>query len=150
MFRGNDGRLYEKVWTRDGLQPVEVGQEYPHQCVLCDAVISNGNRSTHSINGVPQKCEKCHRHAEICKVTQRIRKRIDEHLATRTAGKRKVHRDTACRYIARHGGQTYHVQTDADDSKVYPKNAHGKTIARVSMKDRFPAKTEKPPADIPF
>ena len=138
MYRGADSRLYEKVWTRDGYKPVEVGREYPHQCVSCDAVISHGNRSTHSINGIPQKCEKCHRYAEIRKVTQRIRKRIDEHLASQEAGNRRVHRDIACRYIAQFGGQTYSVQTDVDDCTVYLKNAHGKTIARVSMFDRYP------------
>lgn len=148
MFRGSDGRLYEKVWTRDGYQPVEVGKEYPHKCVNCDAVISHGNRSTHSINGVPQKCERCTRHAEICIVTARIRKRIDEHLSTRDAGKRKTYRDIACRYITRYGGSTYHLQTDADNSEIYLKNAKGKTIAKVLPTDRYPQPVEV--FDLPY
>ena len=148
MFRDADGRLYENEWTRDGYKPVEVGREYPHQCVSCDAVISNGNRSTHSINGVPQKCERCSRHSEICKVTARIRKRINEHLASREAGKKVIHRDTACRYIARYGGSTYQLQTDADNSKIYLKNSLGKTLAKVLPTDRYPKPVEV--FDLPF
>ena len=138
MYRGNDGRLYENVWTRDGWKRNEVGTEYPHNCVNCDAVVGTRNHSKHSINGVPQKCERCYRHSEIRKTTVRIRRRLDEWQATRDAGNRKVHRDIACRYIARYHGETYAIQTEIDDCKIFLKDAHGTTIAEVLSTDRFP------------
>ena len=113
----------------------------PKQCKRCSAVIGGGNRSKHSINGVPQKCEKCercYRHSEIQKVSARIRKRIDDWQATRDAGNRKVHRDIACRYIALHAGETYAIQTEIDDFKIFLRNADGTTIAEVLPTDKFP------------
>lgn len=83
-------------------------------------------------------CERLKRYAEIRKVTARISKRIDNWIATRDAGNRKVHRDIACRYIERYQGETFAVQTEIDDCKIYLRNANGKTIAEVLSTDRYP------------
>ena len=64
---------------------------------------------------------------------------------------KRVFRDVACRYIARFGGSTFMVQTDADDAEIYLRNPHGEVIATVSMFDRFPKQVdENELADIPF
>ena len=156
MFRRGD-RLYEQVWTRDGWKDVEVGREYPHQCVNCDAVISNLNRSKHTINGVPHKCEKCYRRSEIAVVADRIRRQLEAHLAARKQHAikearrpiREIHRDIAIRYIQRFNGSTFHVQTAADDSDIYLRNAFALTIAKVLATDKYPSQAP-PVQDLPF
>ena len=59
---------------------------------------------------------------------------------------RRVNRDVVCRYIRRFSGSTFSVQTAADDCEIYLRDRHGKTIATVSLFDRYP----KPPADSVF
>ena len=148
MYRGNDGRLYEQVWTRDGWKPVEVGTEYPHQCVSCDAIISHLNRSRHSINGVPQTCEQCERANELKRSSARVVLKLHRHLQARRAVKearkpiREIHRDTACRYIQMFNGSTFVVQTDADDCIIYLRNAYALTIAKVKATDKYPTEPE--------
>lgn len=101
-----------------------------------------GNATYHGYRLV--KCGKCqdvqfvHRKAEIAKVSARIQRKLQQHIATRDAGKRRVRRDVACRYIAMFGGSTFNVQTDADDCEIYLRNKHGETIASVSLLNRFP------------
>lgn len=64
---------------------------------------------------------------------------------------RRVFRDVACRYIARFGGSTFMLQTDADDAEIYLRNSDGFTIATVSPFDRFPKSFDETElADIPF
>ena len=155
MYRKGN-RLYEKVWTRDGWKENEVGTEYPHQCMQCDAVISNVNRSTHSINGVPQKCERCHHASEISEVSARIRQKLNAHFAARKntvkeARKpiREIHRDIAVRYVKMFHGSTFAVQTAADDSEIYLRNAFALTIAKVLATDKYPIRSPQV-QDLPF
>ena len=156
MFRGNDGRLYENVWTRHGWKRNEVGTEYPHQCVGCEAVISNLNRCRHSINGVPQTCEKCERKPnEIKRTSARGILALHRHIeARRSTVKearkpiREIHRDIAVRYIQRFHGSTFTVPTAPDDADIYLRNAFGLTIAKVMPTDRYP-KVPKVD-DLPF
>ena len=84
-------------------------------------------------------CGECHRRQrEIQKVTARIRRRLDTWQSTRDAGNRKIHRDIAIRYLERFQGETYAVQTEIDDCKIFLRNAEGKTLAEVLSTDRYP------------
>lgn len=64
---------------------------------------------------------------------------------------KRTSRDVACRYIARFGGSTFAVQTDADDAEIYLRDKHGETIATVSLLNRFPEPVDERQFDkMPF
>jgi hypothetical protein len=63
---------------------------------------------------------------------------------------RTVCLDVVCRYIKRHGGSTFQVQTDIDNSDIYLRDAHGLAIARVSMVNRFKPKNHANLDNMPY
>lgn len=62
---------------------------------------------------------------------------------------RRVNRDVVCRYIQRFGGSTFSVPIAHDDIEIYLRDTHGRTIATVSLFDKFPKPVEIHD-DIPF
>ena len=103
------------------------------------------------INNVAKGCTACirDRHPrEIAKAASRCRLRLARHIAKQRSAERKrtIFRDVAVRYLERYGGQTFSVQTDADNSEIYLENAKGQILGSVSYLDKYP----KPPADSEF
>lgn len=62
---------------------------------------------------------------------------------------RSVGIDVVSRYIRRHGGSTFQVQTNIDEKTVYLRDRHGIAIARVSLRNRYPVRASVA-QDIPY
>ena len=118
--------------------------------ILCECGESTRfDRQKRSVNGVIVSCSKCVRRKAIAEVSERIRQRLNQHIATRInkpITKRTIYRDVAVRYLTRFDGNTETIQTEIDDCEVVLKDRRGKIIGQVSMLDRYP----KPPADSQF
>lgn len=100
------------------------------------------------INNVAKGCTACIRdphQREIAKAASRCRLTLARHIAKARRNK-PIFRDVAVRYLERYGGQTFSVQTEADEAEIYLENAKGQIIGSVSYLDKYP----KPPADSVF
>ena len=125
-----------------------------HTCDCGNDVHKTFDRQTRSVNGQIVSCSRCVRRKAIAEVSERIRERLNSHIATRTnqpIEKRKIYRDVAVRYITRFSGSTQTIQTHIDNCEVVLKDRRGRIIGQVSMFDKFP----KPPpaesvADMPY
>ena len=138
--------------------PLQDYRDAPHpRSYTCDCgndVHKTFDRQTRSVNGQIVSCSRCVRRKAIAEVSERIRQRLNQHIATRTnkpITKRKIYRDVAVRYLTRFDGNTETIQTEIDDCEVVLKNRYGSIIGQISMFDKFP----KPPAaesvaDMPY
>ncbi len=105
----------------------EFYQTTPRVCA-CGATEKIVDKHTYTFNGRLVQCGKC---------------APSQKFFIFSGPYRRINSDVACRYITQFGGSTFALQTDADDCKVYLRNAFGFAIAEVSMFDKYP----KPPVE---
>jgi len=97
-----------------------------------------------------KSCGACHRENAIKRQSARVTLKLHRHITEtrkntpKDARKpiRDIHRDIACRYIARFDGSTFAVPTAPDDADIYLRNTYGLTIAKVLPTDRYPKPVE--------